>query len=330
VFQFLLALLGTTATQKGVLWWAAHHRDHHRFSDQPEDIHSPVLRGFWWSHLGWILSNRYSATKLERIRDFARYPELRWLDRHHVVPAVVYAVALWAVGGMPALLWGYFVSTVMLWHGTFLVNSLAHVVGRRRYATTDSSRNSLLIALATMGEGWHNNHHHYQSTANQGWFWWEIDVSYYLLRALERLGVVHGLRKPPPAVRDATSRSPGAAAPVRSAEPAANAWPPLLAGGAAGAGPESGSLAPNPACSARLLGARGVARARRPFREGARTLEPVPAAGLRDRRAGARRGPEPDPHGRGLRRARLAGAGAGFRRHGRARGGSDREPRRAA
>jgi len=202
VFQFFLALLGSTATQKGVLWWAGHHRDHHRYSDQPEDIHSPIQRGFWWSHLGWILGRRYEDTKLERIRDFARYPELRWLDRFHVVPALSYAAILWAMGGLPVLLWGYFVSTVLLWHGTFIVNSLAHLVGRRRYPTTDESRNSFLIALATMGEGWHNNHHHYQSSANQGWFWWEIDVSYYLLRALETLGVVRDLRTPPPAVRD--------------------------------------------------------------------------------------------------------------------------------
>jgi len=205
-FQFLLALLGTTATQKGPLWWAGHHRDHHRFSDQPEDVHSPVQRGFWWSHVGWIMSRRYEATKLHRVRDLARYPELRWLDRWHVVPAIAYAAAFWAVGGVPALLWGYFVSTVLLWHGTFLVNSLAHVIGRRRYETTDASRNSLAIALATMGEGWHNNHHHYQSTANQGWFWWEVDVTYYALRALAALGIVSDLRTPPRAVRDGFRR----------------------------------------------------------------------------------------------------------------------------
>ena len=210
VFQFLLALLGTTATQKGPLWWAGHHRDHHRFSDQPEDVHSPVQRGFWWSHVGWIMSRRYEATKLDRVRDLARYPELRWLDRWHIVPAIAYATAFWAVGGVPALLWGYFVSTVLLWHGTFLVNSLAHVVGRRRYGTADASRNSLAIALATMGEGWHNNHHHYQSTANQGWFWWEVDVTYYALRALAALGIVSDLRTPPPAVRESFRRPDGA------------------------------------------------------------------------------------------------------------------------
>jgi len=210
-FQLLLALVGATATQKGPLWWAAHHRDHHRYSDQPDDIHSPVQSGFWWSHVGWFMSSRNDATKLERVRDLARYPELRWLDRYHLVPVVGYAAALWAAGGVPFLLWGYFVSTVLLWHGTFLVNSLAHVVGRRRYDTADASRNSLLIALVTLGEGWHNNHHHYQSTANQGWFWWEIDVTYYALRALASLGVVRDLRTPPPAVR-ASSRCPPEAA----------------------------------------------------------------------------------------------------------------------
>src|SRR5919197_548690 len=205
-FQFALALLGTTATQKGPLWWAAHHRDHHRYSDGPDDIHSPVQRGFWWSHVGWILSQRYDATRLDRVKDLARFPELRWLDRFHLVPAIAYAVALWAVGGVPALLWGYFVATVFLWHGTFLVNSLAHVIGRRRYATTDDSRNSALIALFTLGEGWHNNHHHYQSTANQGWFWWEIDVTFYVLRALAAVGLVRDLRLPPAAIRDGSRR----------------------------------------------------------------------------------------------------------------------------
>lgn len=205
-FQLVLAVLGGTCTQKGALWWAAHHRDHHRWSDQPEDIHSPVQRGFWWSHVGWILSSRHDATKLDRIKDFARFPELRWLDRWHTVPPIAYAALLLALGGTPALLWGYFVSTVLLWHGTFLVNSLAHVIGRRRYETTDASRNSLVIALATLGEGWHNNHHHYQSTANQGWFWWEIDVTWYALRLLGALGVVRDLRTPPAAVRDGAAR----------------------------------------------------------------------------------------------------------------------------
>jgi stearoyl-CoA desaturase (delta-9 desaturase) len=229
-FQFLLALLGTTATQKGPLWWAAHHRDHHRFSDGPQDIHSPVQSGFWWSHVGWILSTEYDATKLDRVKDLARYPELRWLDRWHLVPVVGYATLFWFVAGWPGVLWGYFVSQVFVWHGTFLVNSLAHVMGRRRYETTDDSRNSALIAILTLGEGWHNNHHHYQSTANQGWFWWEVDVTYYVLRGLSAVGLVHGLRLPPAAVRDGWKRPAAAARPAPADRPA----PAVAAPGAGG------------------------------------------------------------------------------------------------
>jgi stearoyl-CoA desaturase (delta-9 desaturase) len=202
LFQAILAVLGATATQKGPLWWAAHHRDHHRYSDGPQDIHSPVQRGFIWSHVGWILASRYERTKLENVRDLARYPELRWLDRWHMVPPIAYALALALAGGWGALLWGYFVSTALLWHGSFLVNSVAHVLGRRRYPTADDSRNSLTLALITFGEGWHNNHHFYPGAANQGFYWWEIDVSYYVLRALSALGLVWRLRTPPRHVRD--------------------------------------------------------------------------------------------------------------------------------
>jgi stearoyl-CoA desaturase (delta-9 desaturase) len=153
VFQFLLAFAAETSAQKGALWWAAHHRDHHRYSDMEGDIHSPK-KGFWWSHVLWILCRRYGATDESKIKDFAKYPELRWLNKYHLVPPVLLAVALFLAGGMPALLWGFFVSTVLLWHGTFLVNSLNHVWGTRRYATTDTSRNNAFIALFTMGEGW--------------------------------------------------------------------------------------------------------------------------------------------------------------------------------
>jgi len=213
-FQFLLAFLGATATQKGVLWWAANHRDHHRHSDGPEDVHSPIQRGFYWSHVGWILSARHHETKLDRVKDLARYPELRWLDRWHAVPSVLFAVALLAIGGVPALLWGYFVSTVLLWHGTFFINSLAHVLGKRRYATGDESRNSMALALLTMGEGWHNNHHFYPGAASQGWFWWEVDASWYALRALSAVGLVQDLRTPPPHVRAARFRVAPAASPA--------------------------------------------------------------------------------------------------------------------
>jgi stearoyl-CoA desaturase (delta-9 desaturase) len=202
VFQFLLAFLGATSAQKGVLWWAAHHRDHHKFSDQPEDIHSPVQRGFWWSHVGWILSSRYDETKYARIRDFGKYPELMWLNKYHLVPPILLAVVLGLIGGVPMMVWGFCVSTVLLWHGTFTINSLSHVFGSRRYQTTDDSRNNWLLALITCGEGWHNNHHYYMSTANQGFYWWEIDFSYWTLKALSWVGLVWDLRTPPKHIRD--------------------------------------------------------------------------------------------------------------------------------
>jgi stearoyl-CoA desaturase (Delta-9 desaturase) len=205
-FQFVLAWLGGMSAQKGALWWAAHHRDHHRWSDAPADLHSPIQQGFWWSHVGWFLVRRHEATKVERIADFARYPELRWLDRWHLLPPVALGLGLFLAGGLPALLWGFCVSTALLWHGTFVINSLAHVIGRRRYETGDESRNSFALALITLGEGWHNNHHFHASTANQGWFWWELDVSYAVLRLLGLLGLVRDLRTPPPHVKYAHLR----------------------------------------------------------------------------------------------------------------------------
>lgn len=197
VFQFILAWAACTCAQKGPLWWAANHRNHHKHSDQPEDLHSPVQRGFWWSHMGWILSDKHKATDWDKIQDFAKYPELRWLNRYHLVPSAVLALTLAAVGGWPLFIWGFCISTTVLWHGTFTINSLSHLFGSRRYQTKDDSRNNWLLALITLGEGWHNNHHHYMSTANQGFFWWEIDLSYYGLLAFEKLGLVWDLRVPP-------------------------------------------------------------------------------------------------------------------------------------
>jgi stearoyl-CoA desaturase (Delta-9 desaturase) len=201
VFQFVLAFWATTSAQKGALWWAANHRHHHRESDSPNDLHSPVQDGFWWSHVGWILSNRYNETNYAAIKDFARYPELVFLNKHYLLPPLLLALALFAIGGLPLLVWGFFISTVMLWHGTFAINSLTHVFGKRRYRTTDTSRNNWLLALLTCGEGWHNNHHYHQNTANQGWFWWEVDFSYYLLKLFALVGLVSDLRTPSDEVR---------------------------------------------------------------------------------------------------------------------------------
>ena len=200
VFQFLLAFGAMTSSQKGILWWAAHHRKHHRYSDTEEDVHSPTRDTFFWAHIGWIMSRKNDRTEVEWIGDFNRYPELRWLNRHFLLPPVLLAVTLFLAGGWSLLVWGFVVSTVMLWHGTFVINSLAHLFGRRRYETTDTSRNSLLLALVTLGEGWHNNHHYYMASVRQGFFWWEIDITFYILRVLSWVRIVRDLRMPPPSI----------------------------------------------------------------------------------------------------------------------------------
>ncbi len=201
-FQFVLAFGGAMAAQKGPLWWAAHHRHHHRHSDQPGDVHSP-RKGFGWSHVGWILCRKYDATELGAVPDLARYPELVFLDRWHWIPPATLGIACFLAGGWSALWIGFFLSTVLTYHSTFAINSLTHLVGRRRYATPDTSRNSFWMALLTFGEGWHNNHHYYQASANMGFFWWEVDVSYYVLRILSATGLVWNLRRPPRAVLEA-------------------------------------------------------------------------------------------------------------------------------
>jgi stearoyl-CoA desaturase (delta-9 desaturase) len=199
LFQFVLAFGAESSAQKGVLWWAAHHRHHHRFSDTDRDVHSPQ-RGFWWSHVGWILCDRYGATEVDSIRDFARYPELRFLNRHDWLAPWTLGAACWLIGGWSGVVVGFFWSTVLLWHSTFSINSLAHVIGRRRYDTDDTSKNSVALALLTGGEGWHNNHHRYPASARQGFFWWEVDTTYYGLRLLSAAGVVRDLRRPPASV----------------------------------------------------------------------------------------------------------------------------------
>ncbi len=195
-FQFVLAVLGCTATQKGPLWWAGLHRIHHRFSDTDRDVHPP-RKGFWYAHQGWIMDPRWERTPVEAIPDFARYPELVWLNKWHFVPPAALAAAVLAIGGFSGLLWGFAISTVLLWHATYTINSLSHRFGSQRYDTGDESRNNLWLALLTMGEGWHNNHHHYMASTRQGFFWWEIDLSYYILRALAAVGLVWDLREPP-------------------------------------------------------------------------------------------------------------------------------------
>jgi stearoyl-CoA desaturase (Delta-9 desaturase) len=201
IFQLLLAIGAQSNGQRGVLWWAGHHRWHHKHSDDPEDVHSPIQRGLWFSHIGWIIGPTWDKTDYPAVADLARFPELRFLNRPWVqhLPIALLGLAL-LIAGPWWFVWGFLVSTVLVWHGSFSVNSLAHVIGRRRFETGDGSRNSWLLALFTSGEGWHNNHHRYQSSANQGFRWWEIDVTYYVLRLLAGLGLVWDLRRPPPEV----------------------------------------------------------------------------------------------------------------------------------
>ena len=223
-FQFILAVLGTASLQKGVLWWSANHRVHHRYSDRDGDVHSPLRNGFWWSHVGWIIAPDYEATDVKCVPDLAKYPELRWLNEHYLVPPLALAVGLFLAGGLSWLVWGFFVSTVLLWHGTFTINSLAHRFGSRRYETPDASRNNVWLALLTLGEGWHNNHHRFMGSVRQGFFWWEIDITYYVLAALSWVGITWDLVQPPrhllepvPAAPNPTTISP-ASSPERGAE----------------------------------------------------------------------------------------------------------------
>ncbi|MEI6545321.1 MAG: acyl-CoA desaturase [Methylococcales bacterium] len=209
VCQFLFALLGATATQRGPIWWASHHRRHHLYSDKEKDIQSP-RHGFIWSHMGWFLCLKNFTTQEHCVRDLLKYPELRWLDRFDIVVPIVYAFFMLGLGkwlelyfpelntnASQMLIWGYFVSTIVLIHCTLSINSLAHLLGSKRYQTDDDSRNNAFLALISLGEGWHNNHHHYPVSARQGFFWWEIDISYYLLKLMSWFGLIWDLQAVP-------------------------------------------------------------------------------------------------------------------------------------
>ncbi len=197
VFQFILAFLAQSSAQKSVLWWAAKHRHHHLHSDTAQDVHSPRHKGFLYSHVGWIFYRQHDGTDLVKVADLASYPELMWLHRLELLPAAALAGLCFIVAGWSGLVVGFLWSTVLLYHATFCINSLAHVHGRKRYVTGDDSRNNWLLALLTMGEGWHNNHHAYQASARQGFYWYEIDLTYYVLVVLSWFGIVRDLKMPP-------------------------------------------------------------------------------------------------------------------------------------
>ena len=202
-FQFVLAWIGASAAQMGPLWWAAHHRHHHRYSDTEKDVHPP-RNGFFWAHVGWILAEINVPTNRKLVRDLVRFPELRFLNEYYMIPPILLVLALLVLGiflpgatPFQLLAWGFFLSTTILYHLTFSINSLTHRFGRRRYPTTDSSKNSFILAILTMGEGWHNNHHYYPGSERQGFFWWEIDFTHYILKVLSWFGIVWDLHAPP-------------------------------------------------------------------------------------------------------------------------------------
>ncbi len=210
IVQFFFAAIGCSSVQRGPLWWAAHHRHHHVHSDDPDDLHSPRQKGILYSHMGWFLTPRSQDTNFKLIPDFAKYPELRFLNRFDLLVPVLLAVSLYLFGafvewgvpesgvtGMQLLVWGFFVSTIAVYHVTYLVNSATHLIGTRRYQTKDDSKNSMIVALLTFGEGWHNNHHYYPNSTRQGFFWWEIDITYYILSFMSMLGLVWDLKAVP-------------------------------------------------------------------------------------------------------------------------------------
>jgi stearoyl-CoA desaturase (Delta-9 desaturase) len=206
-FQFILAWVGASSAQLGPMWWAANHRHHHQHSDQPEDIHSPVIKDAFWAHIGWIMCRAYREIQFDRVKDLVKFPELRFVDRFHIFPVLSLIAVLYLTGtvlntnfpelgtsGIQLVMWGFFVSTVLVYHVTFFVNSVTHIVGKKRFATNDESRNSWWVALLTFGEGWHNNHHRWPLSARQGMYWWEFDLTYWILRFLERIGVVWDIK----------------------------------------------------------------------------------------------------------------------------------------
>jgi stearoyl-CoA desaturase (delta-9 desaturase) len=195
--QFALAWLGTSSIQRGPIWWAAIHRHHHRHSDAPKDLHSPLQQGLWQAHIGWVLKKENRLIDRSKVSDLTRFPEIDWIDRHYLIPPLSLALLIFAIWGLPGLVYGFFLSTILLWHGTFTINSLSHVFGRRPFPTKDDSRNSALLAIVTMGEGWHNNHHFYPLSARQGFTWWQFDPSFMILCGMQALGLIWDVKVPP-------------------------------------------------------------------------------------------------------------------------------------
>lgn len=208
--QFIGAWLGTSAAQGGPLWWVAHHRKHHRASDQPGDTHSPLQDGFTYAHMGWLMDDSADETDFDEVADLARYPELRFLNTYSWLPIVSTAVGLFFFGflvgrvlpweltnGPQLLVWGFFINTVLLWHVTFGINSVCHKFGARHHETTDDSRNNALWGLLALGEGWHNNHHRFPGAARHGFRRSQIDITNRVIRLMAGFGLAWNLRPVP-------------------------------------------------------------------------------------------------------------------------------------
>jgi stearoyl-CoA desaturase (Delta-9 desaturase) len=200
VTRFVWAFIGTAAMQKGPLWWAGHHVNHHRYADRDGDPHSPMVSGVYYAHVGWFL-NDARHDRLEQsnpvMRDFSKAPELVFLDRFHFVPPLLLALSLYFIGGLPWLVWGFCLPTFTLAHATFAINTVNHMFGSRRFETRDESRNNVVTAIFAAGEGWHNNHHRYQRAARNGFYWWEVDLTWYVIRAMAAVGLAWNVQRVP-------------------------------------------------------------------------------------------------------------------------------------
>jgi sn-2 palmitoyl-lipid 9-desaturase len=201
--EYAIALIGSLALQGGPIFWVAGHRRHHTYTEDIDKDPYSAKRGFWWSHMGWLLYKRPEFFEYESNRKFA--PDLakdgfyRWLDRYYLLLQVPLGVALYLLGGWSFVIYGLFLRAVLLWHSTWLINSASHITGYRSHESDDNSRNLWWAAILTYGEGWHNNHHAYPNVAKAGWKWWEIDMTWWVIMSLKQIGLARRIVLPPAA-----------------------------------------------------------------------------------------------------------------------------------
>jgi fatty-acid desaturase len=198
--EYVLTMIGCCASEGGAIGWVADHRNHHAHSDGEHDVHSPN-RGFAWAHMLWwmtpeVISYHTPQYYMKWAPDLYKDPVHRSMDKYQIVFPSLLLGALYALGGMSWLVWGGFVRTIFVLHTTWLVNSATHVWGYRSHETRDASTNNWWVALLTYGEGWHNNHHAFQTSARHGLRWWEVDMTYVAIRALSAVGLAHSVKLP--------------------------------------------------------------------------------------------------------------------------------------